>query len=376
MKKTGLAWGAVAVAVLSGATAEAAPKNAASPATGAAGAAATPPSASAASSAAPPAAGTPGASATPDAAAPPAAVDGTAPAAPDAAATPPVEATSEAEDEEAEEERAREAARRKRKRKRQLQFDAEEDQGDDERRAPLDSVAPAADPAAEPWRMVGSHFLVSVERATNVLGWSVSETSTATTGFNGFPESTSVATVRSGTDVSFLGSGGVSENPFAVPRLAFDGMFSNGLTLGGSLSYLVTSGKHESSSGTTKVSSNDPTTSIFLLAPRIGVVIAASPIIGFWLRGGVTRISRSTDVREINLSTGETSTTDVTSTTTLVDLTLDPQLVISPVPHVGLTLGAALDLGVAGNQETSNSTVTRDVKASSYGVTAGLAAIF
>lgn len=371
MRNAGLMWGALAV--LCGATAQAAPKNAATPATDTAGGAAALPGASVAASAA--GAPTSGASTTPEATAPAAAVDGTA-AAPDAASTPPVEPTPEA-DEEAEEERAREAARKKRKRKRKLQFDAEEDEGDDERRAPLDFVAPVTAEAAAPWSLVGSHFMVSVERVTNVLAWGVSEKTTSVTpNSGGFPETSDVEVERSGTDVSFLGSGGVSDNPFAVPRLAFDGMFKNGLTLGGSLSYLVTSSKTEVSQGTSKTSSDEPTTSLFLLAARVGVVLPASPAVGVWLRGGVTRISRSTDIREINLSTGESRTTEDSSTTTLVDLTLDPQLVISPMPHVGITVGAALDIGFAGTQERSNSTLTHDVTASSYGVTAGLVAIF
>jgi hypothetical protein len=181
---------------------------------------------------------------------------------------------------------------------------------------------------------------------------------------------------RSGTDVSFLGSGGVTRNAFGVPRIALDGMFNSGLTLGGSLSYIVTSGKNESTLGGIKSSVDAPTSSIFILAPRIGVMMPASPTVGVWLRGGITRISVSTDSPLFDPQTGAPLTGTVTSTTTLVDLTLDPQLVISPVPHVGITLGVALDIGVSGTSEISGSSVTGDIKSSSYGVTGGLVAVF
>jgi hypothetical protein len=179
----------------------------------------------------------------------------------------------------------------------------------------------------------------------------------------------------SGSDVSLLGSSGKSLNVFGVPRLAFDGMFQNGLTLGGSLSYLVVSGKTETStlvSGTR--SQDEPTNAIFILAPRAGVVIAASKLLGVWLRGGFSRISQATDRKVVDAFSGAIVKT--TSTATLVNLTLDPQLLINPVPHVGITLGALLDIGLGGSRELSTSTSTSDLTASSYGVTTGLVAIF
>jgi hypothetical protein len=141
---------------------------------------------------------------------------------------------------------------------------------------------------------------------------------------------------------------------------------------------LVSSGKHDvlDFDTTTKRSQGDPTNSIFILAPRVGVVIEASPTVGVWLRGGISRISLSTESNNVDIDTGEPLTTTSTSTVTLVDLTLDPQLVIAPLPHVGITLGALLDIGVGGTAETSGSTTTSDVTASSYGVSGGLVAIF
>jgi len=382
---TGLAWGALAVLVF-GATAQAAPR-ATTPATGTGGASMAAPSANPSTAA--PVAGAP---TSPDPSAPATPTGGAAPdaappegAAPDAAAASEAPPTPAVAEEDPEEERAR-AERKKRKRKRQRQLDAEEaDEEDDEdegrpaRRAPMDFQPPTAPPVVEAprWNLIDSHFVLSIERATNLLSWSTTEASSVTTtALDGFPVTTTTDVEQSGTDLSFLGSGGVSSNPFGVPRIAFDGMFANGFTLGGSLSYLVTSGKRESKSGGTTLSTEDPTTSLFLLAPRIGVMLPASSMVSVWLRAGITRVSASTELLRFDAQTGETLGGKVTATTTLVDLSLDPQLVICPVPHVGITLGVALDIGVSGDVAMSGSSTTRDVKTSSYGVTGGLAAIF
>ena len=49
-----------------------------------------------------------------------------------------------------------------------------------------------------------------------------------------------------------------------------------------------------------------PTTSVFLLAPRLGVMLQASPKLGIWLRGGVTRLSMSTESESTDFDTGQT----------------------------------------------------------------------
>jgi hypothetical protein len=379
VKKVGLVWGAAMM--LAATTQTAAPKNGAQTANGAAGAAATPAGGTLAPTPTGGAAGTTptptpsassSASATPETPPP---TDGGVSGAQEPVPTPPAASAAQADSAEDEEEEAeREAARKKRKRRRQRELEAAAaaEREEEESRVP----SPPVTPPGKRWHLMGSHVLISAERMTNVLSWSTTESYQVETSSFGQPATSSVDLERSGTDVSFLGSGGVSQNPFAVPRIAIDGMFNNGLTLGGSLSYMVTSGKHESTSGTTKSSTDDPTLSLFVLAPRIGVMIPASPSVSVWLRGGITRVSASSDSHPFDPSTGEALTSHVTSTVTFVDLTLDPQLVISPLPHVGITLGAALDIGVGGTSETSLSSTTQDIKGSSYGITGGLVAIF
>lgn len=363
MRITGLAWGAVLVMAY-GATATAAPKTAA-PQTGAAGAAAAPSSA--------PALPAPSSAPAPDA---PPAPDATAPA-PDTTTPPPAPPAAEDDNGAAEDEDEQEPPRKKHKKRRPARVIAAEDTEQE----PESEATETAPPPVESWRLAGQpHFLLGVERITNAVGWSVTRTETVTT-FNNinnnFGTPTTIELEQSGTDVSFLGSGEASANVFGIPRIALDGMFGNGLTLGGSLSYMVVSGKHEvADSSATKSSLDDGSASIFIFAPRVGVMIPTSPTVAIWLRAGVSRISISRDSHPFDPQTGKQLTSTATSTDTLVDFTLDPQLVITPVPHVGITLGALIDVGVSGTAETAGTSETHDTKASSYGVTGGLVAIF
>jgi hypothetical protein len=371
------------------AVAQTAPKTAAEQAPGTGGARAAAPSSTAAASSTPPA--TAGAGPTAPVVPPVAPPDTTAPAAPEAQALPPEPPASDAdlEPEETQAERAaaeRLEARRKRRLRRQRLLEAEEEREDrelarEEREPGGEATETAAErPRHDAWRLIGPHFLLGVERVTSVLAWNTTRTVEVTTQTsNGFPTTSSIELAESGTDVSFLGAGGTSVNVFALPRVALDGMLASGLTLGGSLSYVVSSGEEDfiiANGGKVKI--EDPTRSVFVLAPRIGFMFQASSIVGVWLRGGVSRISASTESRPIASSTtGQQSEQIVKSTATLVDLTFDPQLVIAPLPHVGFTLGGVLDIGVGGSIESTNGTTTqtRDIKQSSYGLTAGLVAI-
>lgn len=220
-----------------------------------------------------------------------------------------------------------------------------------------------------PSRVSGSHFILSIERITSIFGWS--ETLTAsTTDFNGDEITTEVES--SGTGVSLLSAGTVNENVLAIPRVGFDGAFANGFTLGGALGYMKTGSEVVSTraGGGASETTKNPTVEVLLFAPRLGVIIPASPSVGIWLRGGITRLSVNFD--------NEGNQAYSSSTLTLVDLTLDPQIVVSPVAHVGLMFGATVDIGLSGKVERTfdSTTVERETSMSSYGVSAGLAAIF
>jgi len=231
------------------------------------------------------------------------------------------------------------------------------------------------------WRVLDTRFIVSAERLTTITGWSTTESISTTTSTNGFTNNTSTIELSSsGTDVSFLGTGEL-KNLYAVPRLGFDGVIGDGFTLGGSLSYAAQTGKaDEPGAGAGSTTSVDqPTITTFVFAPRAGFLFEASPGIAIWLRGGMTRVSQAIDNNSNNTNTNLSSSIRTSETVTVLAVTAEPMLVFTPVPHVGITLGGTLDIGVSGSDEISiadNTSQSYDFKASSYGVSAGIAALF
>lgn len=298
--------------------------------------------------------------------------DAAAPKAPEAAPAAPA---AEEEEEEAEE------APRKKKRKKAArgrffnQYDQQEGGAEEHDGRERDGQAEEALPPVAPgFRLEGPFFVLGAERLTSILGWSATASGERET-FNG---TETVEVTTSGLDVSLLGAGGFPSNPFSAPRVSFDYVFRSGFSLGGSVGYMVSSADTEQpdidGSGTTKV--KQPTTSTILFAPRIGAFIPAAPQVAVWLRGGFTRVV-STVEREA-LVVDNDSTITLTDTASMWDLALDPQLVLSPAPHVAITLGVTLEIGIQGEveSEASGNTTKTDATQSSYGVTTGLIAMF
>jgi hypothetical protein len=356
MKAT-LTWGAVAAAMVwSGlAAAQIPPTPSTVPAPAASGAPGAPP----APSVAPPA----------DATVPPPPV--TEPTPPEVAPVPPAPAAEQATaaEEAAVEDRPKKRKKKRKRRYEEEQYEAEEDADPEEHEREEEEPEPRRMPS---WRLGGQHFVLSAERLSSVLTWSQSIKQEISNG--SFPSSTTTLEAETaGTDVGFLGAGAFDRNPFSIPRVGFDGIFANGFTLGGSLSYIVSSAETTQPDGINSSTKRElATQSIFLLSPRVGVLIPTSAQVGIWLRGGITRLNLSSEPGA--------GSSNPESSVTFWDLTLDPQLVISPVPHIGITIGAALDIGIAGTIDSptnsSTTSVEPELSASSYGVTAGLAAIF
>ena len=231
---------------------------------------------------------------------------------------------------------------------------------------------PAA-PPEEPWKLGGSHFVLSVERVTGVLAWN-SKSSFPFRDSNG--EARNLEAESAGVDVALLGSGGASRTVFGIPRMAFDGITSSGISIGGAVSYMLSSG------GTGAAIDGQPNSqtrglpkgATFILAPRVGIVLPTSQSAAFWLRGGFTRISA---YAEGDVIVGDRVVSG-TATLTAWSATLEPQFMLVAAPHVALVLGANLDVGFAGTYDADlaghHSGI--NVKNSAYGGTAGLSAVF
>jgi hypothetical protein len=247
-----------------------------------------------------------------------------------------------------------------------------DESGEDER-----GLAGTEEGSVAGWRLGGSHFVLSLERLTSLLGWRnttrVETTSITGGGFSGPTTATTTTDfTTSGTDVSFL-TAGAGRTISSVPRIAFDGVTSGGFTFGGYLGYLVSNGKDEGNS--VRSESDLPEASMFVLGGRLGYLIEASPTVGVWLRGGFSRFTVGASATSINAS-GGTSTSELTVASW--NLTLDPQLVLVAAPRFAITLGPLLDFALSGTStlKSGDQSTERDFSSSAFGVTGGAAAIF
>ena len=174
--------------------------------------------------------------------------------------------------------------------------------------------------------------------------------------------------------------------PQSVPRLAIDAFVTDGLSVGGSLVYLRRTGEEESKiSGGGQSSSNSEdldTDSLFLIAPRIGFALPIGEGAWFWPRGGLTytRISTESEHEDGN---GDSYT--VTDTVGFMDMTLEANVVLSPIDQFGFLLGAFYDVPLGGSSDTDydpssyepdTNSPDPDVKISAYGLQAGIVGWF
>lgn len=234
-----------------------------------------------------------------------------------------------------------------------------------------DEASPPVPTENVSWELGGAHFVLSFERLTTVLSWK--QTSKAPTGSGSFSAGATTDVSTSGTDVSFLFGGG-ERTPSSLPRIAFDGIFSGGFTLGGSLGLMSSTGKNESNALRQESALSD--TSGALFGVRAGY-FAASSRVGFWLRGGFTYLGATSEAT-VPGGNGSSLTYTAKVSVSAWALTLDPQLVLVAAPRVAITLGPLFDIPIAGREklEANGQTAEAEHRNSGYGITAGASAIF
>ena len=223
-----------------------------------------------------------------------------------------------------------------------------------------------AEPPAPAFGSAGQSVL-SADRLLGISAWSTKV------------ESPSSSSTVAGTAVHVLWSSGLFQQSgyqliYAVPRVAFDYAFVPGVTVGTALGYFHRSASTESATGDT-ASSDQRTESALLISPRVGYAASLGPVVRFWVRGGVTYVTGQSE---------QTSSNGAISTTLRIHglaLAIDPQLVVTPVPHFGITLGPVLDFPLWGKvtQEISSPTPTSEdytVTIRNVGFEAGLLGYF
>jgi hypothetical protein len=190
----------------------------------------------------------------------------------------------------------------------------------------------------------------------------------------------------SGPSVAVGSDAAAIETFFTVPRVGIDYVLAHHVTIGGDLAIYFTIGGNTGSDstmangGAVVTSSNgNPSVLVLGLAPRGGYILPLTDMFSLWLRGGFSYFVASS---KTTTGAGAGQQT-VTTTTNQLALDLDPQLVITPFPHVGFTAGVTTDLPITGGHSSdttpaNGATVTQSASSSVlfFGITAGMLVYF
>jgi hypothetical protein len=203
-------------------------------------------------------------------------------------------------------------------------------------------------------------FTLSGERLTGVMHVSETVSNPAPVG----DRTTSVTTV------SLLGSGIGAVNAFGTalgaPRVGFDGFIIDGLSLGGTLSFVSTSYNPDGPD-------NDMTLSAFSIAPRVGYAYMFTNVVGIWPRGGLSYIHES-------ISPEDNNATSTSFHAFAFDV--EAPLIITPVEHFSILVGPLFDVTFGGEQTATTRNngvkvdVSRDDSLTQFGLAAGLMGTF
>lgn len=236
-------------------------------------------------------------------------------------------------------------------------------------------------------------FIFSADRLMPVLGYSNESTTQAgqlPPGVNKISSSESQSSLgffwggSPGYVVPLGGTNATLPNVFTVPRLGFDYTVIPNLTVGGEIVVYFTLGGTQStetdnnSGGKQTVSVSEPKSTIFGIAPRVGYILHLTDLLHIWLRGGLSFYT--TSVKQTVENNNNQVTTSFNAHQPAFDL--DPQLVITPIPHFGFTVGLTADIPFAGgysinvDQPNSTTSVSAGQSLVFIGLTGGLVGWF
>jgi hypothetical protein len=216
-------------------------------------------------------------------------------------------------------------------------------------------LLPATDAAAQPFGTAGQ-FSLSGERLSGVVVASES------TDEGGVDQTTTY------TSVSLLASPLAATTNYSFPRIGLDYLVTDGFTIGAALGMFTVSGTAEAEAMGQSMEEDLGSFLGFLFAPRLGYAYMFNESVGIWPRGGITYATLKS----------ENDDPDITLSQNRLALSLDVPLVLSPVPHVGILLGPAIDFGVSGSNEAEvgGMSTDTDFKSTDFGLHAGLMAYF
>lgn len=169
---------------------------------------------------------------------------------------------------------------------------------------------------------------------------------------------------------------------FTVPRVGLDYVVVPNVTVGGDVILYFTLGgntstEQDSQGGTvTTTSDGNPGITLFGIAPRGGYILGLNDMFSLWLRGG---FSFYTWTAKQTINNGNTT---LTAGQNQFALDLEPQIVLTAIPHVGFTAGVTMDIPLVGqwSDSTENNGTTRSDSGGAsilyLGLTMGMLAYF
>lgn len=140
-----------------------------------------------------------------------------------------------------------------------------------------------------------------------------------------------------------------SRTPYNLPRLAFDYMIIDKLSLGGALLYSNMDAEVEDGG---EIGIRD-----FAFSPRVGFLHMFGSVVGIWPRGGFAYYSTASDLDEYDAYT--------------MTFNAECMFPIVLTPHFGILVGLAFDQSLTGNLDPEDGP-DRDIMMRSIGLQAGL----
>jgi len=163
---------------------------------------------------------------------------------------------------------------------------------------------------------------------------------------------------NSGTGVNLLwGPSGDVNGISAIPRLGVDFVAGYHVTVGGSFGYMHRSSSTKSTQNNVSTETDNPSTSSWAFAPRVGYAFPLTDMLILWPRAGFAYYSYSQSQEQ---TTGAATST-VTTSADGFQLNLEPMLVFTPANHFGITVGFVADLPLSGSgkyETTTGATTT------------------
>lgn len=156
------------------------------------------------------------------------------------------------------------------------------------------------------------------------------------------------------TQLDFLARGDVGD-PFVAPRVGFDYFVIDGLSIGGAFAYTSSKEDGDETIGNNNNDLAEEESSGFAIAPRVGYCFMFNDTVGIWPRGGFTYASAKTEVNNPG------NAPDTGTEFSVLDLTLEGMLVITPVPHAGFMVGPTIELPLSGSGEVDQGNTTQDI---------------